>query len=347
MSIGVVFGPQAAQRLSDPTFAAQWDALHARCAFATPFLRRSFVEAWRAERPEVALAMAIETSPDGGLVGVLPIARSGDDAWSGFGGAAARRHGWLAQPLMGSYFAERAALALGRQLPTAVIRFESLPSAAPEDWTSRARRAGRIARVEAIEGTEIRLDRADVHHSLDKRANSTQLASLRKLGELERTDDVDDDLLLLGTTWSDRFAEATAKSPNYAPWRRRLLKRVRDQLAVSALVLRAKGRPARAISVIAGYPHEDRLELELVAEDPEHEQWSPAYLHWLMLEPALAKRGVVTVSGAGLPPWLTWLGAPSERRRVQLLCSTADRLRYDATTRVVDLSRWALGRIER
>ncbi len=347
MSIAVARGPQADQLEADPAWASKWTDLVRSCAFATPFLHTDFLAAWRGiDRAERALAYELDGS--GALLGAFPIVKAGD-RWCGWGAGYALRHGWLARPLLGSYFAERAALALHRQLPDAVIHLDDLPDDAPVDWTSRRRASGRVVRMESTEAPRIELDGDEMARPLDKRANSAQLKALEKLGRIQREDGLDDDAWSKVFDWWDGHAVATSRPVRYTPERRRLVREVAPLTVVSALYLtpKKKGAARELVSAIVGYPYGAHFDLECIAEAPDFEQWSAAYLHWLMLEPELYARGVRHVGAMDMPAWVGWLGAPQGRAHVRLLGPAARRLRHDAADRLVGLGKWALGRLER
>ncbi|MEQ8275771.1 MAG: hypothetical protein RMA76_39015 [Deltaproteobacteria bacterium] len=347
MSIAVARGPEVDHLQADPAWAAKWADLWASCTFATPFLHIDAIAAWRA-RSTAACVLAYELDADGELVGAFPIVEDGK-RWVGWGGAYALRHGWLARPLRGSFFAERAVVEIHRRMPEATVHLDDLPDVAPTDWTGRRRPAGRIVRVESTEESRIDLDGDEVSKPLDKRANSAQLSALRKLGKIEREDNLDAAGLEAAFEWWDRHARATSRPQRYDEDRRDFLRRIADRLTVSALFLKPqkKGSERRMISAFVGHAHGAHLDVECLAEAPDFEQWSAAYLHWLMLEPEVYARGVRHVGLKGMPQWLGWLGAPSPRVHVRLLGPTHQRVRHDAKDRFLGLSQWALARLER
>lgn len=347
MSIAVARGPQADQLEADPAWSSKWGDLYGACGFATPFLHWDFLRAWRSHAASER-ALAYELDAEGALLGAFPIAR-GPDRWTGWGGPHALRHGWLARPLLGSFFAERAVLELHRQLPDVIVHLDDLPDDAPTDWTSRKRPSGRIARMESTEAPRIELDGAAVSEPLDKRANTAQLKALEKLGRMEREDGLADDAWDTVFDWWDRHAVATSRPIRYTAERRAIVRQVAPLAVVSALYLEPpkKGAERRLVSAFVGYPYGAHLDVECLAEAPDFEQWSASYLHWLMLEPLLFARGVRHVGVKDMPTWLGWLGAPARRANVRLLGPASERFKHDAAGRLLGLSKWALGRLER
>lgn len=341
MSVSIERGERAKACLADAAFRDQWEALYRACPWRTPFVGLPFVDAVLGTGEEALLV--VERDAGGKLSGVLPL--GWDGTWSALGGSAALEHAWLAPPLLGSYFMERATLELSRHLDDTQVDLGPIAPEAPVDWSDRPRRAGRFARVDYIRTSIIDIDPEAARRPLDKKANSTQLSALKKMGEIAVAFDPDLETVSTAMTWDDRRSTATAAEPKFAMASRRSVLRA---LAESGQILRAAMLLAgRIVAVFVGHRTDDRLVVELLAEDPELEQWAPAYLLWHMLEPELLARGVRRVDVTRGPQWLTWLGRAEDRARIQLLFAPRARMRFDAQAAVVGLSRWALQIVDR
>ena len=173
MSVSIERGERAKACLADAAFRDQWEALYRACPWRTPFVGLPFVDAVVGTGEEVLLV--VERDAHGALSGVLPLGWNG--TWSALGGAAALEHAWLAPPLLGSYFMERATLELARHLDDT--------QRGPRADRTRARRStGRTAHVVrgvslewiTFERLMIDIDPDAARRPLEKKANSTQLS---------------------------------------------------------------------------------------------------------------------------------------------------------------------------
>src|SRR5687768_12108496 len=108
-------------------------ALYARCPWRTVFVHPDFLEPWYRSRSSLR-PILIASFSEGWVDGLVALAS--DESHVVFaGGSDVPIHGWLAEPLRGSFVAERL---LSLCAPLAGVRFDRIsvapPPDAPLDW---------------------------------------------------------------------------------------------------------------------------------------------------------------------------------------------------------------------
>lgn len=352
MGVRVLRGA-AARPGGDPALAG-WADLAEACPWSTPYGCPQLTEAWyeafeRLYEPVVLYEPAL----GGGLDGLLALAEDRqtqaivpavhDDA---------SVYGWLARPLRGSYFLERALAVLGARYPAATLELEALPDRAPTDWLARARPVGRIARVESAHHWRARLDPARAKKKLDKRANSQALAGLKKQGELRFEPELDaptlERLVPDLVRWYDGYAEENGRTSRFLhrPEEIRFWRRLAGRApGFMASALWVGERPA---AVVFGFRIRGRFHVAWGVENPAFETQAPSQILWLMLEADLLERGLVDADVTCGFDWMRQ-GASEAQDTVKVSILFDDRARWahDLGQSMVRASRVALRLIDR
>lgn len=333
---------------------ASWQGLLEACPWATPYDSPAVVGAWYAAfGAKYEPVVVCETGPDGELVGLLALAQ---DRRCGQLVPAVHRiasvQGWLARPLRGSYFLERALVALFERFPGQNLEFRALPEGAPTDWARPGRSVGRHARLSPVHRRFVAFDPERAAKKLDKRAESQQLAGLKKRGEL-RFEPALDAKTLQGilpelARWFDRHAVDAGRAARFSEHSYELdfwAGLPAQSPRCMASVLWVQGEPAAAT---VGLSSDTRFHLVWGVDNPAFETLAPSQVLWLMLEEHLLGQGVVDSDITSGLDWMH-LGAAEVRPTlgVNLLFDPRARLAHDANRAAVGLSRWALALIDR
>lgn len=219
MGVSVLTG-RAARPGGDPALAG-WRDLAEACPWSTPYGCPDLAQAWYEAHEAIFEPVVLyEQGADGQLEGLLALARhltSGEIVPAVHRDASV--YGWLARPLRGSYFLERALEAFGEHFPKQNLELEALPDGAPIDWAGPGRRLGRWARVESAHHWRMRFDPERAKKKLDKRANSQQVSGLKRRGEMRFERRLDAPTLERWlpdfARWFDAFAVDTGLSPRF------------------------------------------------------------------------------------------------------------------------------------
>jgi CelD/BcsL family acetyltransferase involved in cellulose biosynthesis len=256
-------------------------SLFERCPWRTIFGHPDFLEPWYRSRPELRPMLLV--SLQGGWVdGWVPLARNENEIMFA-GGDDVPVHGWLAEPLRGSFVLERHLAEVGSlpslRAPLADrLRFTPPPHA-PLDWLGGARPLGRLARVENTRRRVFRLDRERAAQKLDEKKNTSQVPQVKTLGPLSLKDARPEDLPL-HLEWHRQKRHARGLQAALQSNRLALYRRL-DPKLLSATVLCAGDRVLSSMLVYRDGP---RAWLELLAENPDYERHSPGILHLYLLE---------------------------------------------------------------
>lgn len=318
MKIRIDQGSSVFEALATPALRAGWRSLYARCPFRTVFVHPDFVEAWlrfHGDRIRPILATSFE---EGRLEGVLALAERDGALWMA-GGEDVPVHGWLAEPLRGSFMLEALLTRLQRQHVHL-----SLPPAAPSDWLGSGRPLGRVAERRPEVRRVIRFDPSRSERPLDKKKNVSQLPRLKALGELSLEQEEGD--LPTFVAWHDKKRHDRGLDPSRQKGRLGLYRRL-DPSLLSTTVLRAG---SEVLSGMLVYRDGQRAWLELLAENPIFEQHSPGLVHLFLLEELLLEEGVTTLDVSRDDDWMHLLAEEEEGIEVDLLFSRRRRIRRGA-----------------
>ena len=354
MGLSVLTGPAAVATFEAPDFAEAWARLEAVCPWAEVSQSHPFIRsAWAlGERAPVLISEEV-VGPDGAtrLAGALALSAPADGGpWVGVGGRAGPGHGWLSEPLRGSWFAERAARAILERGGPPRIALRSVLPAAGLDWTQPRRPLGRRVRLEAQRRFLATLDRARAARALEEKASSAQLARLKRLGalrvELASSASEREAWLRRGAAWSDARRVATGKSAEHAPGSLELellarLARDTELLEVSSLSV-----GDAQVSILVLWRWRGQLTVELLAEDLELESAAPSLVHWLLTEQRLTAEGARVVDVTRAPEWARLMARAAASWDLELLLRRSEAVRHAAGRTLVNLSRWAIERVE-
>lgn len=180
----VLAGPDALSWAGREDAQAQWQALLARCPWATGCQHPDFVLPWyRLYQPSFLPVLVVARDGGGALVGLLALAlRHGGATLTGAGEGQAEYHAWLA-PDDSSGFIAAAVKALRARFPAADIRLRYLPPAAPLQWTADAQFAGLCA-VRSHRRPLMRIDPEAMARQRNKKNHRQNFNRLRRTGEV-------------------------------------------------------------------------------------------------------------------------------------------------------------------
>jgi hypothetical protein len=345
MGVDVLIGDEAL----GPEVQAGWEALSAACPWTTPYSCPALALGWyEAFKDRFEPVVVYERSRDGGLEGLLPLARDRfTDALVPAVNYQASVHGWLALPLRGSFFLERALLALEPHFPGRVLTFAALPEAAPTDWTARGRPLGRRTRLASARHWLMPLSAERAGQKLDKKANSNQLAGLKKDGGLRMVRALDapalQDALPTLTAWYDANAVDSGRPPRFRPhptapgfWGR--MPGCCPGFAASALYV---GDVLSA--AVLGFTVGRRYHIAWGAENPSHESFAPSQVLWLMLEEELLQAGLQDADVTAGFDWMRQGGAEAkDTLQASIYFDRGALAMHDARRLALDVGRWAL-----
>jgi CelD/BcsL family acetyltransferase involved in cellulose biosynthesis/RimJ/RimL family protein N-acetyltransferase len=141
MALSIVRGRDADELVRSAGFLSQWTQLHETCPWATAFQSPPYVTTWyESYEHRYSPVVAVEFSPAGDLVGLIPLAMESDSGKLTLAGAhQAEYKAWLAPPSNGESFMERALTKLARETDISALFFQYLPPGTPTDWIKRSR----------------------------------------------------------------------------------------------------------------------------------------------------------------------------------------------------------------
>ena len=129
MKVDLLEGEDALRQLRDPGFQQSWKQLLVECPWATVCQTTEFVNTWyEVYQARFSPLIACGYSPDGKLVGFLPLTRSSDGKELFPAGAhQGEYHGWLAVPDRSDEFLEEALRKLAESVTQACLNLRCLP----------------------------------------------------------------------------------------------------------------------------------------------------------------------------------------------------------------------------
>lgn len=349
MGVEVLIGEAAL----GPEVRAGWPALSAACPWDTAYTFPTLALGWyQAFADRFEPVVVIERAPDGGLEGLLPLARDRfTEELVPAVNFQASVHGWLARPLRGSYFLERALLALEPRFPGRVLTFAALPEGAPTDWTARTRPMGRRTRLHSAKHWRMPFSPERAEQKLDKKANSNQVAGLKKSGNLRLEPKLSaaalQESLPTLTDWYDANAMDSGRPPRFRPhptapgfWA--LMPECCPSFAATALY----AGDSLAAAVL-GFTVGRRYHVAWGVENPAHESFAPSQVLWLMLEEQLLQDGLQDADVTTGFEWMR-LGAAEAKDTLQasVYFDRGALVAHDARTFALDVGRWALRLID-
>ncbi len=352
MGIGVLTGAEA--RPGGHRILSGWAALDAQCPWATPYTCPELVGIWyEAFEAQYEAVVVYETDRQDRLCGILALARAHSDGHLVPAvHTQASVHGWLARPLQGSYFIERALAGLAERFPGQDLELSALPSGAPTDWTQVKRALGAQARTEVIHHRLLRLDRDRAAKKFEKRANSQQLAGLKKQGALRFEPVLDAETLARHlpdvADWFDGHASDRGYPTRFTGDRAELDFWGRLPVAVPGFCAAGLWVGEVLATVVLGFKIGDRFHLALGVDNPAFESHAPSQISWLMLEEWLLGQDV---QDADVTLGFEWMGLggieDKECLSVRLLFDRQARVAHDTSRALIGFARWALSIVER
>jgi CelD/BcsL family acetyltransferase involved in cellulose biosynthesis len=298
VSIELVRGERALDRLDDARFVAEWDRLHAGCPWASSFQSFAFVDCWYRLHDELFEPVVVQgRDEDGTLTGLLTLARRRTGrTLVGAGDIHAEYQGWIADDEGSDRFMNSALDRLEQEFPRGHLRFRYLPPGTPVEWARESASWPRRVRVVArTRGTIDLSDPAAIEASLRKGHNRSRLNGLRRYGDvyLETLDGADalaaeiDEIAIMCDLRQGAVNDSLpfTNNPRKRPFHLELMARG----LLHATILRVDGRIASAHLDIKG---RDEVLIYLIAHDPALARQSPGSHHILMLARDLAEAGV-------------------------------------------------------
>ncbi len=250
---------------------------------------------------------------------------------------------WLARPLRGSFFVERALASYGG---ADELVFAPPPSC-PLDWASPHRALGRRVRQASRGRSWVLLNSERAHTPLEQKANGHQLTRLKKTGALKfeiRSAHGTPAVLETGRQWAlERMRSQGLPIPPGHAHRMTLLSLLADD---PACVVSTLSQGHHIISVAAGWRDGDCFCVELMAESPQLESASPSLIHFFFLEEVLAKRGVRRCEVSRGPDWLRYMASEKDGQEVRILYRPTARVGQDVAEGAVRWARKALHWLE-
>ena len=306
--------------LATTEFRGAAKALFARCPWRTVFVHPDFLEAWYRSRPELR-PILIASFAEGAVDGLVALAADESQIVIA-GGSDVPIHGWLAEPLRGSFVAERHLAEIVRRSERMSI---SPPLEAPVDWLFESRALGKFADARSIRRRIFRLDPVRAKQKLDEKKNTSQVAHVKALGPLAIREVQSSDLAKY-VEWHDRKRHARGLQAGLQRDRIDLYARLPAEI-LSATLLTAGDA---VLSCMLIYRDGPRAWLELLAENPEHERHSPGILHLYLLEERWIGE-VASIDVTADDDYLHLLAEEVEARSYELLFRRSHRLRRKAS----------------
>ena len=182
----------AAALLEERVFAVEWDALHARCSWASVFQGRDFLLSWyEAYRSRYEPVIVAGRNGAGELRGLFFLAANrASGELTAAGTPQAEYQAWLAAPEDGDAFIEGALEALGVHFPAGRLELLFVPPEAPVGWALGAGRWTRHCYVKSMPRGLMALgDGTHLRETL-RRKKQNKLNRLKRHGDvrLERID---------------------------------------------------------------------------------------------------------------------------------------------------------------
>ncbi len=297
LSVELVTGATAFDRLDDATFVGEWEGLRAACSWATAFQSFAFVDCWyRLYESQFEPVVVTGRDRDGHLVGLLTLARErAGRVLVGAGDVHAEYQTWLCAEDATEPFMSGAIDLLEEAFPGGRLHFNFLSRGTPVAWVDDDRRWLPRVQVRALGGGTLDLsDPTHIDASLHKGYNRSKLNRLRRLGgvELETIDTVDglsdvmDEISVLCDLRQGAVNDALPFTDD--PLKRPLHLGLMERGLLHATVLRAGSRMA---SVHLDLKNGREVLLYLLAHAPALARQSPGSLHILLLARQLADSG--------------------------------------------------------
>lgn len=297
--ISVLRGPGARALLADPAFRLEWDALIARCDWATVFQSPTFVTTWFDIYGDLfEPVLALGRSPVSVLMGAIFL--GWDHARQEFvfaGTHHAEYHTFVADRGIDPYrFLQPAFESLAVFRPRHPLRFHFLAPGTPLERMGR-RKTRQLRLLSQVQPRPL-MELANpelLEASLRKKSNKSRLARLRKLGEvrliqLHGSGQVQPYLEQI-MTWCDlRQGAVNASTPFRSdPRKQNLYVQMLDQhgLMHTTILLVGEQLAAAHLGVING----GTVALGLIVHSPFFAQHSPGKLLILLLGRHLASQG--------------------------------------------------------
>lgn len=290
-------GSDARALLDDPTFVSDWEALLTSCPWATAFQAPHFARTWYDVYRDVHEPMLVVQRVDGGLGGLLLLARhreTGEVAHVGTHHA--EYHTWLAPEGSNQPFIVAALSAL-RELDVPLVRFLFLAPETPLEWTRELGPTGFMADVRWHSRGLMKVgEGSTIAASLKKSGNKSRLSRLKRAGEVEFVHIRTQDELAAAfdeiATQCDVRQGAVHDSLPFAtdPLKRRLyLSLAKDPDVMHCTVLRAGGK---VVASHLGLRSGDMVSLGLITHAPQYGRASPGKLLILFLGQLLGEQGL-------------------------------------------------------
>ncbi len=298
-TVTITTGDKACELLRDSDFERQWAYLLAVCPWATPYQSRDFVCTWLTHyRLGYEPIVVTATGPDRALRGLLLLGRQHAGKRLVVAGAhQAEYQCWLSLPDEHVGTLEAMVAALTREFPGTDIHFKYLPSAFPVAELLRSPLISGRAEVRSHRRPLMRLLRAEVEESFQKKSNRSRFNRLSRIGEVtfRRIRDAEqfaqcfDDV---ATYYDFRQGAANASlpfatDPQKRPFHLDLLRNNPDLLHVTVMWL--AGKPLAAHLGIVG---KREVHLAILGHSPFLARHSPGKLHLMMLSRQLIEEGL-------------------------------------------------------
>jgi CelD/BcsL family acetyltransferase involved in cellulose biosynthesis len=132
MNIAIVTGDKAIEALDRPSIEADWNALYARCPWATGFQTFGYAAAWYRCYRDFYEPILVTATSGGEAVGVLPLARATESRrFVVAGGHQAEYQAWITEPAQSDAFIVTALDALRDRFPGFRLVMRYVPPGVP------------------------------------------------------------------------------------------------------------------------------------------------------------------------------------------------------------------------
>jgi len=289
----------ALRQLSAPGFGEAWEALFLQCPWAAPDQSLEFVTTWyEIYRERFSPVLVSESSRDGMLIGVLPLALSRDNGRLVVAGAhQAEYQAWISLPTDRGAFITRVLLVLRQEFPRQTLVFKYLPPELPLDFLTQNITLKRYCKVRRYRRPLLVLDERDLMGSLRKKSNKSRINRFKALGKMtfERVTTAleAEPLMAEIATQCDLRQGAIHDSLPFQddPLKKLFYKTLLDKALLHFTVLKVGSSVLSAhLGLIDKHKH--RVQVGVFSHSVSHARHSPGKLHILMLGMRLLKDGV-------------------------------------------------------
>lgn len=186
MGLEIFSGDAALAHIGSDAFSARWQALHARCPWATGCQHPDFVLPWYDIYRERYLPLVlVDAAADGSLRGLLTLAMNADGTrLTGAGAVQAEYQGWIAGTEHADLFADNAFACIRTALPRAQTSLKYLPPGIPLGFLHASTGGRKYCVLHGHVRPILRVDPAAMEKLRRKKTHRQNANRLKRLGAL-------------------------------------------------------------------------------------------------------------------------------------------------------------------